>query len=490
MRSVLYASRHTTGAADGAATAQGVDEYGFSVVGVRQPAAMAVDFFSACGDTILFMARRRHKATRKRLLERPDPAPISSKLPAPPSSHRGGKAILRTSLGWVVKMARTTRRLAAHGRTSLGSIPELHRIAVAGRGSLASIALYLRPADPTLRLRRRVRVAVYSLLALVLILAASRSLSRERWSGWWSRLRRALTPNAVTMPPVEVVAAAPTGQGADATLRRERPSVLRGGVLLVPSTFSSSDGAYDLVLHFHGDVKIVLESLEVAKVNALLGVINLGVGSGSYETQYGQPGIYEALLAQVQQVATDRGLKDAHLRRVALTSWSAGYGAISAILQKRQKTDPLDAVLMLDGLHCGRLPERPKELNFRQLAPFVEAARLAADGKLLFSITHSDIDPRLYVSTRETATYLIDAVREYGVEELALAAPAQLHLKAAAFAVDPKLVKYLQPTRDVRAGSFHVRGFTGETPEDHVAHLTQMGSTVLVELASRWSAAR
>ncbi len=35
-----------------------------------------------------------------------------------------------------------------------------------------------------------------------------------------------------------------------------------------------------------------------------------------------------------------------------------------------------------------------------------------------------------------------------------------------------------------------VRGYRGETPEHHMAHLLQMGATVLPELASRWHGER
>jgi len=33
-----------------------------------------------------------------------------------------------------------------------------------------------------------------------------------------------------------------------------------------------------------------------------------------------------------------------------------------------------------------------------------------------------------------------------------------------------------------------VRGYRGNTPEHHMAHLLQMGATVMPELAERWRA--
>jgi hypothetical protein len=175
------------------------------------------------------------------------------------------------------------------------------------------------------------------------------------------------------------------------------------------------------------------------------------------------------------------------VRRVALSSWSAGYGAISTILQLRRGTDPLDAVMLSDGLHCGKLPERPSVLNHRQLAPFIQAAKRAADGQMLFALTHSEIDPIAYVGTRETASYLLDAVKsEHEMKEQEPTAPAHLQLKSAVNAVEPSLEKKMEPVRDVRVGDLHVRGFRGQTREHHSAHLLQIGATLMPELAARW----
>ncbi len=43
-------------------------------------------------------------------------------------------------------------------------------------------------------------------------------------------------------------------------------------------------------------------------------------------------GVYEALLDQIDRAVERRGVPHPHLRRVALSSWSAGYGAVGNIL--------------------------------------------------------------------------------------------------------------------------------------------------------------
>jgi hypothetical protein len=276
------------------------------------------------------------------------------------------------------------------------------------------------------------------------------------------------------------------GVSADRHLQRSGHASIHGGVLFFPSTFSSQTGAYDLLIHFHGNTRLVLESAEVAGVNALVALVNLGVGSAPYEEAYGVPGSYEALLEEIQRAALRRGLEGAHLRRVALSSWSAGYGAISMILDLRRGTDPLDAVLVTDGIHCGWVDDKHTTLNGRQLAPFVHAARSAAAGQILFSITHSEIDPISYASARSTAGFLLETVGvKPGVPDV-LSLP-HLALRAAEGAVAKKLEKHMEPIEEARAGSLHVRGFRGNTAEHHMAHLLQMGATVMPELAARWN---
>ena len=289
--------------------------------------------------------------------------------------------------------------------------------------------------------------------------------------------------SALADPPAE-----PPGPRADAHLTRAGYGHIPGGVLFVPSSFSSDDGVYDLYLHFHGNTRVVNESAEVAGLNAIVAVVNLGVNSAPYLDAYEEPGSYDRLLASIDRAVGERGLEHPRRGRVAIGSWSGGYGAVSRILEVGPAIESLDAVLVLDGIHCGFLDENPRALNARIIAPFLIGARRAAEGKMLFSITHSEIDPVVYAGTYLTAGYLLDAV--HGARGEPQAAPDHVKLRAAEGAVSKKLEKWMEPTSDTTVGSFHVRGYRGNTPEHHMAHLLQMGATVLPELASRWRAAR
>lgn len=284
-------------------------------------------------------------------------------------------------------------------------------------------------------------------------------------------------------PPSEDVA--PARARADVRVQRDGYAHIPGGVLYVPDTFASADGAYDLYLHFHGNVRVVRESAERAGLNAVVAVVNLGTNSAPYLDGYAVPTSYEDLLASIDRAVLARGLESPHRRRVAIGSWSGGYGAVSRILEHGRGLESLDAVLVLDGIHCGFSEENPRALNTRILSPFLDATRRAAEGKILFSITHSEIDPIAYAGTNLTAAYLLDVVHGHRGEPES-AAPEHLQLRAAEGAVAKALEKGMEPLSEATVGTFHVRGYRGNTPEHHMAHLLQMGATVMPELAARW----
>jgi len=291
---------------------------------------------------------------------------------------------------------------------------------------------------------------------------------------------------AIDPPAAEPAPVLPAGPRADAHIHRDWYGHVPGGVVFLPTTFESADGSYDLYLHFHGNTRVVLESAEHAGLDAVVAVINLGVNSAPYTDAFEVPGSWERLLESVDRAVAERGLERPRLRRLAIGSWSGGYGAVSRMFETgRAALAKLDAVLVLDGIHCGFLDENPKALNVRIISPFLDAAKRAAEGKILFSITHSEIDPVGYAGTHLTADYLLDAV--HGHRGAPGAPPPHLRLRAAAGAVSRKLEKWMEPTSDSTVGTFHVRGYRGSTPEHHMAHLLQMGATVMPELVERWS---
>lgn len=265
---------------------------------------------------------------------------------------------------------------------------------------------------------------------------------------------------------------------------------LDGGVLHLPRTFKPRDGGYDLVIHFHGDVKIVRESIETAGINAAVAIINWGISSGPYQNTYKEPGRFERLLARIEAGLAEKGFRHLELRRLALTAWSGGYGAIESILETRRapdaENDPLDAIMVFDGIHTGFLDNDKKRLAELGVLSFLRAAKAAANDRILFTMTHSEVDPIAYASTTQCADLLLASVG-HKAEKTEGPAPQHLRLKASAKSIGRHTE--LKPTFDTRVGSFHVLGYRGNTPEAHAAHLHQMAAIALPELAARWAKA-
>jgi hypothetical protein len=291
---------------------------------------------------------------------------------------------------------------------------------------------------------------------------------------------------ALTPAPSASVLPASTGPRADASLRRDGYTLAGAGALFVPASFHSADGAYDLLVHFHGNAELVAESVAAAHLDALVLVINVGTGSAPYEQRYALPAMLDFDLGRAEEAIVGRGLQGAHLRRLALSAWSAGYGAIRSILSRPEDFSRVDAVLLADGLHADFTDESTREIEMSRLEPFVRFAEAAVRGEKLFTMTHSAINEFHYATTTETADAVLRAVGGY--REARADSPPWPEMPLARHVM--KEPRWLEQVSDARRGLLHVRGYRGYREDDHIAHLAQMSVTVLPELVERWTSLR
>lgn len=224
---------------------------------------------------------------------------------------------------------------------------------------------------------------------------------------------------------------------------------------------------YDVMIHFHGHEGARKEWVRVMDGGVLVG-IDLGLGSGPYETAFRGGAAFSTLLQSVERAAKKRNPR-ARLGRIGVSAWSAGYGAIQNILASPEHRSRIDSVVLLDGLHCSYAG---RSLNEGQLGPFIAFARLAAAGKKLMVVTHSSIVPPGYASTTETANYL---VHKLGGKPQATRPRAS----------DPLGLELI--SRYSR-GNFHMRGFAGNDKLDHCAHLGLYRDVLKAHIRPRWSA--
>ena len=318
------------------------------------------------------------------------------------------------------------------------------------------------------------------LIAFVILAATNRlpdGIKRFSWG------HEAPTEEAFVPPPVPPDAelvddlVGPSAEPGRANVGR--------GVLSIPKTFTAmKDGGFDFVIHFNGNTELAVESYEVSLLDAVVMVVNLGNGSGVYENFYQNPDNLQRVLDRVPEIMKKRGLPNAHIKRLALVGWSAGYGAIVKILEHPQHADLVDAVILLDGLHTSYKPGTtiPEAANIMGVIKFAERAKA---GEKLLVITHSNIEPIGYLGVHETTDFLLSQV---GVERHDASAQTTLPNLAAAKGVLPKdELRALVLTSEARSGGLIVRGFGGNQAAHHISHLLQMSETALPELAKRWA---
>jgi hypothetical protein len=240
--------------------------------------------------------------------------------------------------------------------------------------------------------------------------------------------------------------------------------------IYLPTFFQPEGGTYDLIVHFHGMSSVQEGNIERARLNAAIVSVNLGFGSGPYEDAYRDPGAFARLVGItahfIEQSAKAKG---AHLGRVALASWSAGYGAVAAIVRQQANVNRIDALLMAEGPHSDYADKEHTLVDEAPLTKYLRIARAARAGDKLFVMTHSAIHTDDYPSTTETIGELL---RMASVDKSAMAS------------VGPR---GMQQIYESDSGDFHVKGYEGDGVKDHVDHIRAMGDTMYPYLKRRWA---
>jgi hypothetical protein len=218
--------------------------------------------------------------------------------------------------------------------------------------------------------------------------------------------------------------------------------------------------AFDLVVHFLGAAWLPEQA--VSRVGGTVAaVVNLGAGSGVYHRAFAEPAAFDSLLAGISREVSSAAGKPMRIGRLTLIGFSAGHGAVRAILAEPRHFARVDAVLLLDGMHTSYVPEGSVlatggALDTTNLVAFASFARAAMRGEKRFLVTHSEIFPGTFASTTETADWLL---RSLGLRR------------------KPVLrwgPRGMQQLSEVRAGRFEVMGFAGNSAPDHVDQLHAM----------------
>jgi hypothetical protein len=213
-----------------------------------------------------------------------------------------------------------------------------------------------------------------------------------------------------------------------------------------------------LLIHFHGEPYLPEHAAANALGHTLTATVNLGAGTAVYDRGFRDPAVLDSLLARVAAAARNAAGHDVVFGTLTLSAFSAGHGAVRALLREPRHFQRLTAAVLLDGIHTGYLPEgkvlaEGGALDTALLEPWVELGRSAIRGEKAVLITHSEVFPGTFASTTETTDWLLGAL---GLERKPVLAwgPAGM-----------------QQLSETRAGSLLILGFAGNSAPDHLDHL-------------------
>lgn len=233
-----------------------------------------------------------------------------------------------------------------------------------------------------------------------------------------------------------------------------------GAILYVPPGFQAREGKVNIALHLHGAASVVEPALDEAGWNAVLIVFNRSGLSSAYAKPFGDPDLFPRLLDEAVKTLSDQKPGEPlKVDKVLISSFSAGFGGVRAILKTPASFDRIDALVLADSLYCGYSEDDPatKSLDPNLMRDFERFAREAGAGRKRLFVTHSGQVPEGYGSTTETADHLIAATG------------------AAVESVDVDWGDGWRQTRRAVKGGFEVLGFAGAGAADHLRHLRRIG---------------
>lgn len=236
-------------------------------------------------------------------------------------------------------------------------------------------------------------------------------------------------------------------------------SIILQNVLSKPVEVYFADGIKsqkaDLLIHFHGLSYVPKYAVYSSGYPLILAVINLGSGSSVYEKPFQNEATFPELADRIKNSVSVKKSSKTEISRIFLSSFSAGYGSVRAILKNHP--DEINGIILLDGLHTDYVPERcvlaeGGKLNTEKLKDFVEFARSAAENRKKLLITHSEIFPGTYASTTETANYILNSLNLQRTPVLKWG-PAGMQMLS-----------------ETKKNGLTVLGFAGNSAPDHVDH--------------------
>lgn len=220
--------------------------------------------------------------------------------------------------------------------------------------------------------------------------------------------------------------------------------------LYVPKDFAPpASGEVPLFVHFQGGPKAATENFERMDREGVLIASTLSGRSGAFAKPYADPAAFGALLAAGEQALSQHCGRELHFGRIAITYWSAGYGAVRELLKHEPYYQRIDALVSADSMYAGVVADEVRAPRWQDVDGFVRFAQDAARGEKTLVLAYG-LYPTDYASTSETAAFLLASVA-------ARLAPANRTTE-----------RGVPIAREAHVGGFHAYEFAESGKEIHV----------------------
>src|SRR6478672_5436183 len=128
--------------------------------------------------------------------------------------------------------------------------------------------------------------------------------------------------------------------------------------VFIPSTYYQRPGSVaDVIVHFHGDPQTYWNNAQWANLNAIIVTVNYSGLSSVYTTPFSNashPTAFQSVLDQtLVKVRSEADIPDnLQWDKIAVSSFSAGYGAVREILKSSTYQSEINSLLAADSLYA------------------------------------------------------------------------------------------------------------------------------------------
>lgn len=227
------------------------------------------------------------------------------------------------------------------------------------------------------------------------------------------------------------------------------------GRLFVADDWRPREGRVDMLVFFHGHPPVVRSNLTRSGKSAALIVVNFNGLSAAYAKPFADTNLFGGIVINALRELSRREGRELAQGKLAVASFSAGYGAVREILKDRAWRERITDLVLVDSLYAGYVERDGRNVvNPEHVRDFIRFAQRAARGEARMIVTHSAQVPEGYASTTETAEELLRALGARRISTTASSNESRLWL-----------------TSRGGVGNFQVLGYEGGAAEDHMNHL-------------------